>query len=183
MCSTALTLLVRNLLGIRSQESNILVLGLDNAGKSTLIAQLINDQCNYPLMPTLEPHEIHTSIKEARVCLWDLSGHIQKRMLWSNYYENKKAVIYVIDGKDASRLSEARCALCDLILNDHLQQVPLLIVANKQDLGSAISSSMMSYLLGLDRLEEDTWEIKECSALTGNGIENIRNWIYSKAKK
>lgn len=71
-------------------------------------------------------------------------------------------------------MSEARCELCDVLLDERMAQVPLLLLANKQDAVGALPSSMISELLGLNRLEGRVWAILGCSSLAGDGIEVSR---------
>ncbi|EDW67336.2 ADP-ribosylation factor-like protein 3 [Drosophila virilis] len=171
--------------GTPSEEFNVLILGLNNAGKSTLAARLSLETGDAlkRISPTVDLTERHLKFKRIKVCLRDLSGQWRMRQSWHTFYQEANILIFVVDSTDASRLSEARCELCDVLLDERMAQVPLLLLANKQDAVGALPSSMISELLGLNRLEGRVWEIHGCSSLAGDGIESTIGWIYGKLKK
>lgn len=71
--------------------------------------------------------------------MWDIGGQKALREYWSNYFPNTDALIYVIDSADVKRVREAGRELEELLLEKDLSGVPLLIFANKQDLGQALA--------------------------------------------
>ncbi|XP_033244268.1 ADP-ribosylation factor-like protein 3 isoform X2 [Drosophila miranda] len=161
MCFNGSFSLIRKLLPPRAEEPCLLVLGLDNAGKSSLTGSLAD--------------KLGDSVR--------CHGRLKNRQLWANYYKNVRGLIFVIDSKDTARLSEARCVLCDVLLDERVRNVPLLIVANKQDALGAMSSRLMVDLMGLSRLEGREWIIQECSVTTGSGIQGIIGWISKNIRK
>ncbi|KAH8381685.1 hypothetical protein KR093_010651 [Drosophila rubida] len=150
-------------------EFNLLILGLNNSGKSTLAGRLCMKNEESDINPTVQPNEMDLEYKTMKVHMRDLSGQWRMRQLWHTFYQNTNALIFVVDSTDVSRLGEARCELCDILLDERMAQVPLLILANKQDVSGALPSSMIVDLMGLNRLEGRAWSILECSTLTGNG--------------
>ncbi|TDG51395.1 hypothetical protein AWZ03_002190 [Drosophila navojoa] len=166
-------------------EFNVLILGLNNAGKSTLAARLglETDDAVKQVTPTVDLTERHLKFKKMKVCLRDLSGQYRKRKSWHTFYKDANVLIFVIDSADASRLSEARCELCEVLLDERLSHVPLLLLANKQDAFGALPGSMIVELLGLNRIEDRPWKIYECSSLAGVGIDSTVDWIYERLKK
>ncbi|SPP82937.1 ADP-ribosylation factor-like protein 3 [Drosophila guanche] len=175
--------LIRKFLPKSETDSCLLVLGLDNAGKSSLTARLADKLCDAQVAASLVATELHLKVKGSKIKMFDLGGQLKDRVLWANYYQHVRALIFVIDCKDAARLSEARCVLCDVLLDERLQQIPLLIVANKQEALGALCSRSVVDLLGLRRLEGREWNILECSARTGSGIEDIIEWIAKNIQK
>lgn len=166
-------------------EFNLLILGLNNSGKSTLAGRLSmeNEESLKNINPTVHVNERDLAFKNIRVRMRDLSGQWRMRQLWHTFYQDTNALIFVIDSTDVSRLSEARCELCDVLLDERMSQVPLLVLANKQDMNGALSSSMIVELMGLNRLEGRAWRIQECSTLTGHGsFQNVIEWIYKSFK-
>lgn len=75
-----------------------------------------------------------------------------------------------MDSTDVTRLGEARCELCEVLLDERLSKIPLLVLANKQDLRSALDSSMIVDLMGLNRIKDRDWKIAECSVISNIGI-------------
>ncbi|KAH8406956.1 hypothetical protein KR222_001292, partial [Zaprionus bogoriensis] len=163
---------VRKLGAHTRPEFNLLILGLDNAGKSSLARRLTsdNEESLKLINPTDGVEEMHIQIKNVKLCLRDLSGQWRMRRMWHTYYPNTHALIYVVDSSDASRLAEAQCELCDVLLDERMANVPLLVLANKQDLSGALSSSLLVDLMGLKRLEGRPWQILDCSAINNAGI-------------
>ncbi|EDW23795.1 GL23730 [Drosophila persimilis] len=183
MCFNGSVSLIRKLLPPRAGEPCLLVLGLDNAGKSSLTGSLADKLGDGNVTASMEVTEVRLKIKSTKLQMFDLNGRLKNRQLWANYYKNVRGLIFVIDSKDAARLSEARCVLCDVLLDERLRNVPLLIVANKQDALGAMSSRLMVDLMGLSRLEGREWIILECSVTTGSGIQGIIGWISKNIRK
>ncbi|XP_033232813.1 ADP-ribosylation factor-like protein 3 isoform X1 [Drosophila pseudoobscura] len=173
MCFSGSVSLIRKLLPPRAGEPCLLVLGLDNAGKSSLTGSLADKLGDGNVTASMEVTEVRLKIKNTKIKMFDLNGRLKNRQLWANYYKNVRGLIFVIDSKDAARLSEARCVLCDVLLDERLRNVPLLIVANKQDALGAMSGRLMVDLMGLSRLEGREWIILECSVTTGSGIQTF----------
>ncbi|XP_034487399.1 ADP-ribosylation factor-like protein 3 [Drosophila innubila] len=166
-------------------EFNLLILGLNNSGKSTLAGRLCmeTEEALRHTNPTVRVNEKNLAFKNIRVRMRDLSGQWRMRQSWHTYYQDTNALIFVIDSTDVSRLSEARCELCDVLLDERMSQVPLLVLANKQDMNGALSSSMIVELMGLNRLEGRAWKIQEISTLTGDGSFKVIEWIYRSFKQ
>jgi ADP-ribosylation factor-like protein 3 len=104
--------------------------------------------------------------------LWDLGGQRAIRVYWNQYYENVGALVYVIDSTDEERMEETRTEL-EKILNDcDLQQdIPVLVLANKQDLMNSLSVQEISNALHLADIQNRPVHIQPCSAKSGEGIE------------
>ena len=66
--------------------------------------------------------------------VWDIGGQKAIRPYWRNYYDRTDALIYVIDSSDSRRMEESGSELDQLLHEEKLKGVPLLILANKQDL-------------------------------------------------
>ncbi|XP_062122653.1 ADP-ribosylation factor-like protein 3 isoform X1 [Drosophila sulfurigaster albostrigata] len=166
-------------------EFNLLILGLNNSGKSTLAGRLCmkNEETLKNINPTVQPNEMDLKYKTMKVHMRDLSGQWRMRQSWHTFFPNTNALIFVVDSTDVSRLAEARCELCDVLLDERMSQVPLLVLANKQDVYGALPSSMIIDFMGLNRLEGRAWNIQECSTLTGAGSFSTIEWIYKSLKK
>jgi len=136
-----------------SKTSRILLLGLDEAGKTCLLRQLSgyvgsnegNHERKYgdvvPLAPT-HGFQIHTlQYKGFRMEVVDIGGTKANRPHWRKYYDNVHGIIFVIDAADRRRFEEAGVALEEVLEDERLANVPLLIFANKQDLLNALEPS------------------------------------------
>ncbi|XP_017058745.1 ADP-ribosylation factor-like protein 3 [Drosophila ficusphila] len=180
MCIYGVVSFFKKFLPLGTQKSCLLILGLDNAGKSTLTDRLAEVFNGDSKDPNKEAHEWILTINNFKVKLWDINGELKNRQMWPNYYQKAKILVFVLDSKDAVRLSEARCVLCDVLMHQELNKAPLLIVSNKKDTSGSLSSATVIDLMGLDRLGDRDWTIKECSMQTGAGVQDILDWIINK---
>ncbi|XP_017124184.1 ADP-ribosylation factor-like protein 3 [Drosophila elegans] len=183
MCFYGPVTLIKKILPTGSHRSCLLILGLDNAGKSTLTARLAEIYNGDSKEPNKQVSEWTLTINNYKVQLWDINGELKNRQIWPNYYQKAKVLIFVLDSKDALRLSEARCVLCDVLMHQELNKAPLLIVSNKKDTSGSLPVSTVIDLMGLERLQGRDWTIKECSMQTGSGIPEIMDWITNKIDK
>ncbi|EDV42563.1 uncharacterized protein Dana_GF16956 [Drosophila ananassae] len=183
MCFHGPVSLIKKVLPFSSQGSSLLILGLDNAGKTTLTTRLAGILNGASKESTKEASEWTFKVNKSKLQLWDLNGELKNRQVWPDYYQKAKVLIFVIDSKDGVRLGEARCVLCDVLLHEELQKAPLLIISNKKDTIGSLPTSTVVDLMGLDRLEGREWAIKECSVETGDGIQEVADWITGKIKK
>ncbi|KAH8293746.1 hypothetical protein KR054_003800 [Drosophila jambulina] len=171
MCFNGPFALLQRILPTGSHNNGVLILGLDNAGKSTLTARLAEIFNGKGKEATGQASEWSLRINNSKFKLWDINGELKNRQLWPNYYQKARILIFVIDSKDAVRLSEARCVLCDVLLHEELNKAELLIVSNKKDIPGSLSMSTIVDLMGLEQLQGRDWTIKECSLQTGQGVQ------------
>lgn len=107
-------------------------------------------------------------------------GQKSIRPYWRNYYDQTDALIYVIDSADRRRMEETGVELQQLLDEERLSHVPLLVMANKQDLLSALSPGEITTELALNELRERTWTILPCSAKTGEGLQEAMEWLVEQ---
>ena len=118
-------------------DKKVLFLGLDNAGKSTLLFQMRDNQFQ-ETVPTVGLNVEQIKYKNDNFTLWDVSG--QATRLWKHYFDKIHAVIFVIDSGDSERLAKAKTLLHRCFTDKDLSAAPILIFANKQDLNEKMSS-------------------------------------------
>ena len=129
--------LLRKLKG-SSSEARLLVLGLDNAGKTTILKKLSNEDPT-STTPT-QGFNVKTLQQDGfKLNIWDIGGQRQIRDFWKNYYKGTDAIVFVVDSTDKKRQLESAQVLHETLLSDkQLGGVPLLVLANKQDVLSAM---------------------------------------------
>jgi len=164
-----------------TQEVRILILGLDSAGKTTILYKL---QCGEVVttIPTIGFNVETVTYKNIRFQVWDLGGQSSIRPYWRCYYQNTNAIIYVVDSADIERLSVAKEELMSMLEEDELQGTPLLVFANKQDLPAAATEAAVSEVLGLSSMKNRQWAIYKTSAIKGVGLFEGLDWLVNILK-
>ncbi|XP_071401561.1 ADP-ribosylation factor-like protein 3 [Centroberyx affinis] len=167
---------VQKLKGGQGAELRILLLGLDNAGKTTLLKQLASEEVD-TVTPTQGFNIKSITCHGMKLNVWDIGGQRNIRTFWNKYLENTDLLIYVIDSTDKKRFEETGVELSELVEAENLQGVPVLVFANKQDVATATPASTVAEGLNLHTYRDRVWQIQACSAITGEGVQDGMNWI------
>jgi len=164
-------------LGLYHKSAKILFLGLDNAGKTTLLHMLKEGRVAIH-NPTLHPNQDELIIGKIRFKTFDLGGHETARKLWRDYFASGvDGVVFIVDAVDRERFPEAKRELDALLTSEELANVPFLVLGNKIDLGRAASEEDLRYQLGL----YETYG-KEAKADKG-GVRPIELYMCSVVRK
>eukprot|EP00700_Malawimonas_jakobiformis_P002584 EC724500.1.p1 GENE.EC724500.1~~EC724500.1.p1 ORF type:complete len:180 (+),score=40.56 EC724500.1:28-567(+) len=173
--------LIRSLMK-KTTEVRILMLGLDNAGKTTILRKLANEEISH-IMPT-QGFNVKQIVREKfELKVWDIGGQKTIRPYWRNYFERTDALVYVIDSADRRRLAETAAELQSLLDEDRLAGVPLLVFANKKDLLTAQSPGEIADALNLAGIRDRKWQIVACSAKTGEDLDKGMDWLMKNLNK
>ena len=135
-------------LGFFQKSANIVFLGLDNAGKTTMLYMLQQDRLTQT-DSTLHPHQAEVTIGNIRFNSYDLGGHDAARRTWTDYCGTLDGVIYLIDAADSSRLQESKTELDKLLQMPELANVPFVIFGNKIDKREALKEEEIREIMGL----------------------------------
>merc|ERR1712217_1012731 len=114
--------------GVLSQkQAKICFLGLDNAGKTTLLRMLKDGNVTIN-SPTLFPNNEELIIQGIRFRTFDLGGHETARRIWKDYLANVDGIVFLVDAADRTRFNEAREELKNLLEEPSLAEVPFVVL-------------------------------------------------------
>eukprot|EP01066_Platyproteum_vivax_P013135 Platyproteum_vivax@DN5963_c0_g1_i1.p1 len=162
-----------------SEQYKILIIGLNNAGKTTILYKLHLGEA-IQTQPTIGSNVEEIKHNNVRFQAWDLGGQENLRPLWSSYFTQTAGVIFVVDSCDHENLTLAKMELYNVIISDLMKGVPLLVFANKQDAAGSMDAGTISLGLHLADIRDREWNIQGCCALDGTGLDDGMNWIAQK---
>jgi small GTP-binding protein len=153
----------------------IIILGIQNAGKTTILYRLSLGQL-VQTTPTIGSNVEEISYNNVKLQAWDLGGQESTRSVWDVYFANTDAIIYVIDTHDTN-YEESKNQFYKLLENEALKNTIILIYANKQDLSGAKRVNDIIQLYELEGIKDHIWHIQPCSAQTGEGLVTGMKWL------
>lgn len=167
-----------NLRNIGNGSYHCAMIGLDLSGKTTILYRLKFGQYTNTV-PTIgfNCEKIRSGgsdggTKGQNFLLWDVGGQDKTRPLWRSYTRCTDGIIFVVDSSDAERLEEAKLELLKIAKLTERYTVPILVLANKQDLPGALDTAKLEKSLGLGELGRNVgWTIRPCCGVTGEGLE------------
>lgn len=160
------------------KEARILMLGLDAAGKTTIVYKLkLGEVLNS--IPTIGFNVETVEFKNIKFNVWDVGGQDKIRVLWRHYYPGTQGLIFVVDSSDRNRVNLAKQELHKMLEEEDLKDAVLLVFANKQDLGVMPVAEVIDKL-DLQSIKGRDWYCQGTSALTGAGLYEGFNWLTKK---
>ncbi|KAK7415891.1 ADP-ribosylation factor protein 3 [Neonectria punicea] len=188
------------------EEYSVILLGLDNAGKTTFHEQVKSifipnaPEPNLKTVPTVGQNVSTIPLADMYLKLWDVGGQHSLRNLWQSYYASCHAIVFIIDSTDIGdgnlededsdndRLEECRLVLEDVLQNNETEGVPLLILANKQDREDCVETIRIKEGLVKKVMEGDKGlsirdsRVLSMSALTGDGVKEAIDWVRTRVQ-
>eukprot|EP00795_Rhopilema_esculentum_P007537 gene7537-13320_t len=147
----------------QKDEYCVLILGLDNAGKTTLLENIKRKfALNYKgipfdkIHPTVGMNVGRIDIEGIRLIFWDLGGQQDLQSLWDKYYTDAHGVMYIVDSSDKTRIDESMAILESTFIHDNLDGIPLLLLANKQDKDKDIAEQKLLHYEPTYRMTDPT---------------------------
>ncbi|XP_064352100.1 putative ADP-ribosylation factor-like protein 5C isoform X3 [Camelus dromedarius] len=199
--------LIAKLMGIfGKQERKVIIVGLDNAGKTTILYQLpkrknwlwiwlgsvaprlaesgtcagLTNEVVHTC-PTIGSNVEEIVLQKTHFLMWDIGGQEALRSTWNTYYSNTEFIILVIDSTDRDWLLTTREELYKMLAHEALRDASVLIFANKQDMKDSMTTVEISQFLTLSAIKDHPWHIQGCCALTGEGLPAGLQWMQSRA--
>lgn len=162
----------------KEKEMRILMLGLDNAGKTTILKRFNGEDID-TISPTLGFNIKTLEHKNYKLNVWDVGGQKSLRSYWRNYFESTDGLVWVVDSADKIRINDCKKELHALLMEERLAGATLLVFANKQDIAGSLTSKEIRELLELDNITTHHWQIQGCSAVTGENLVEGVDWIVN----
>ncbi|XP_015227159.1 ADP-ribosylation factor-like 4Ca [Cyprinodon tularosa] len=171
------------------QSLHIVMLGLDSAGKTTVLYRLkFNEFVN--TVPTIGFNTERIRLggpgasRGISCHFWDVGGQEKLRPLWKPYSRCTDGIVYVVDSVDSERLEEARAELHRITRFQENQGTPLLVIANKQDLPRALEVGEIEKQLALSELSPSTpYHVQPACAIIGEGLDEGMDKLYEMIVK
>lgn len=190
------------ILKLKKETMTILVVGLNNSGKSTIINRFKNtDERNSITVPTvgfsIEKFQSKSKRWKTFFLIWklfsdhgvnftalDMSGAGRYRNLWQHHFKTCQGIVYVIDSSDRMRLVVVKDELEILLKHPDLEhkRIPILFYANKMDFVDALSSVKIAAALGLEKIDDKPWHISSSNAVSGEGLEEGVQWLIEQIR-
>uniref|UniRef100_A0A1W7RB47 ADP-ribosylation factor n=1 Tax=Hadrurus spadix TaxID=141984 RepID=A0A1W7RB47_9SCOR len=164
------------------KQVRILMVGLDAAGKTTILYKLKLGEI-VTTIPTIGFNVETVEYKNICFTVWDVGGQDKIRPLWRHYFQNTQGLIFVVDSNDRERISEAQDELQKMLNEDELRDAVLLLFANKQDLPNAMTAAELTEKLGLNQLRNRRWYIQATCATQGQGLYEGLDWLSNELSK
>ena len=156
----------------------ILMVGLDAAGKTTVLYQLKMGE-TVKTIPTIGFNVETLDYKGLNFTVWDVGGQDKIRQLWKHYYQNTDGLIFVVDSNDRERMAKAANELKKMLVEEELKDCCVLVMANKQDLNGALSPTEVTKELEMGEIKGRSWLVQGTSASTGQGLKEGLDWLAS----
>ncbi|KAM3598554.1 uncharacterized protein V6R79_019533 [Siganus canaliculatus] len=172
-------LLTRIMAVFGNKEHKVIIVGLDNAGKTTILYQFLTKEAVHT-SPTIGSNVEEITVQKTHFLVWDIGGQESLRASWFSYFCNTEIVIVVVDSTDRERLTLTKEELHRMLSHEDLQNASILILANKQDMKGSMSAAEISQFLTLNSITTHPWHVQACCALTGEGLPASLDWMKSQ---
>lgn len=166
-----------------NRDARILMVGLDAAGKTTILYKLKLNETVSTIPTTGFNVETVCPCKGVTFTVWDVGGQEKIRPLWRHYFQNTQGLIFVVDSSDLERISEARQELFSVLESPEMEGVPVVVIGNKQDLPRALKSHELAQQLSLLQHKANPWHVQESCAKNGEGIYEAMHKLSEMVKE
>lgn len=175
----------------RKEQYSILILGLDNAGKTTFLETLkqqysLHSKDLDKITPTVGQNMAQINVsKTCTLKLWDVGGQETLRSMWSEYYPQCHGIIFVVDSTDRSRIDECSDTLRSVVMEEEVEGVPVLMLANKQDRPDSLEVQDIKQIFNrlAEHLGARDSRVLPISALTGEGVRDTAEWLLVRLQR
>jgi ADP-ribosylation factor-like protein 8 len=160
-----------------NKELELTILGLQNAGKTTLVNVLANNKFDEDTIPTIGFNFRKLKKGKVEFKIWDLGGQPRFRESWEKYCRKADAIVYIVDSADIGNLDVSKNQLIQLLAWPSLEGVPLLVLGNKNDLEGSLNEKNLIASLDLNSIKDRVVACYSISCKNMVNIENVIKWL------
>jgi small GTP-binding protein len=163
----------------KEKKFKIVILGLGQVGKTATLYWLkLEDKVT--TIPTIGFNCESIQHKGVSFVLYDVGGHERIRPLWKHYYEDTSGIIFVVDSTNEQTLEEAGSVFRKLAFEEKLEKLPILILANKQDVPGALPPKRLAEIMEINQIDNHKIKIIKTSATQGKGMNKVLDWFVER---
>ncbi|KAM9315741.1 ADP-ribosylation factor-like protein 14 [Gastrophryne carolinensis] len=166
------------------KEARVLLLGLDAAGKSTVLYRFKFKE-SFSTFPTIgfNVEKIQPE-KHLQLTIWDIGGQEKLRAFWCCYFEETDVLVYVVDSTNKATLDESKREFHRVLQNELIKNIPVVVLANKQDLPGALNADEITRKFNMKKYcSNRAWYVQPCCAISGQGLAEGFNKVSELVKK
>eukprot|EP00850_Spirogloea_muscicola_P009281 SM000052S17673 [mRNA] locus=s52:57125:58622:+ [translate_table: standard] len=164
------------------QEMELSLIGLQNAGKTSLVNVIATGGYDEDMIPTVGFNMRKVTKGNVTIKLWDLGGQPRFRSMWERYCRGVSAIVYVVDAADIENVGASKTELHELLGKPSLGGVPLLVLGNKIDKPEALSKEALADKMDLRSLAEREVACYAISCKTSTNIDIVLDWLVKHSK-
>lgn len=166
------------------QEMELTILGLQYAGKTTLVNLISSGDFTEDRIPTVGFNMRRVQKGGVTLKMWDLGGQARFRTMWERYCRGVSALVFVIDSADEERFDTARVELQDILSRPSLDGIPVLMLANKSDLPGAVKDiNEIIDIFGLSDIKNHQVSVYSISLKNKTNIDVTLRWLIDHGSK
>ncbi|RYR11230.1 hypothetical protein Ahy_B05g079696 isoform C [Arachis hypogaea] len=167
---------------LATQEMELSLIGLQNAGKTSLVNVVATGGYSEDMIPTVGFNMRKVTKGNVTIKLWDLGGQPRFRSMWERYCRAVSAIVYVVDAADPDNLSISRSELHDLLSKPSLNGIPLLVLGNKIDKAGALSKQALTDQMDLKSITDREVCCFMISCKNSTNIDSVIDWLVKHSK-
>ena len=141
---------VLSYLGLYNKKRNIVLLGLENAGKTTLL-HIINDDPVIHKKPRIYSPSDELRLKNLNLNAYELEENVNER-IWKDNFPELHGILFLIDSADVNKFPEAKKELEKILNTPELDNIPIAILGNKIDIKDSVSYDQLKEALDYDTI-------------------------------
>jgi len=165
------------------QEMEIVIIGLQNAGKSSFVHVINTGEFQEDMIPTVGFNMHKFKKGKVKIKVWDMGGQIKFRGMWERYCRGVEVIVFVVDAADEKMFQPAKKELHELLSKPSLAHIPLLVLFNKNDLDTAVKPDLIAQALELSAIDDRDVVYYSISCKRLVNIDVVLDWLIKRSKK